>query len=112
MYRNYTNDKSWINRSWVKIYVMTKLSFILLLSSILCTNAASLAQNVSLTRKNISFKEAFKEIKEQTGYNFLWAAENINRTETIALHPVDVPLQNTVNKNRTPPCREKVCHNE
>src|SRR3546814_8798146 len=70
----------------------------LLLSSILCTNAASLAQNVSLTRKNISFKKSFKEIKEQTGYNFLWAAENIKSTETIDITLVDVPLQEAVNK--------------
>src|SRR3546814_19441501 len=72
----------------------------LLLSSILCTNAASLAQNVSLTRKNISFKEAFKEIKEQTGYNFLWAAENIKSTETIDITLVDVPLQERSEERR------------
>lgn len=57
--------------------------------SLLQVSAATYGQRVTLSEKNIPLKRAFKQIRSQTGYDFMYDASLIKSTMT-----VDVDLQN------------------
>lgn len=58
--------------------------------SLLQVNAASFGQRVTLSEKNISLKKVFKEIRSQTGYDFMYDAEIMK-----SVKPIDVELKNS-----------------
>lgn len=62
-----------------KIWMIMKLSFILMLACTLHVCAAVNAQTVTLHGKNISLEKAFSDIRKQTGYNFFYTAEDLDR---------------------------------
>ncbi|SEO00385.1 TonB-linked outer membrane protein, SusC/RagA family [bacterium A37T11] len=98
MYKNYTQRKIRIYHPWKKLWVMTKLSTFLLLVGILSTQARGLAQQVSLTSQQISLKNAFIQIRQQTGFNFLWAAENMNSNKTVRIALQNASLKDAINQ--------------
>lgn len=57
--------------------------------SLLQVSAATYGQRVTISEKNIPLKKVFKEIRSQTGYDFMYDASLIKSTMT-----VDVDLQN------------------
>lgn len=97
MYKKYTQDEPWIFNPWIKLCVMIKLSTLFLLLGFLTVHAEGLAQEVTLMHKNISLKDAFMEIKKQTGYNFLWAANSVKSNRTVSANIKRVPLKEAVN---------------
>lgn len=56
-----------------KILRLMKLTFTLLLISLLHVSASSLAQNITLNQKKIALVKVFREIRSQTGYSSVWA---------------------------------------
>lgn len=56
---------------------------------LLQVNAASFGQRITLSEKNIPLKKVFKEIRNQTGYDFLYDAEIMK-----SVQPIDVDLKN------------------
>ncbi|WP_169472318.1 SusC/RagA family TonB-linked outer membrane protein [Pedobacter hiemivivus] len=67
-----------------------KMIIIMMTMFLLQVNAASFGQRVTLSEKNITLKKVFKEIRNQTGYDFLYDAEIMK-----SVHPIDVDLKNT-----------------
>ncbi|MBL1408881.1 SusC/RagA family TonB-linked outer membrane protein [Sphingobacterium faecale] len=60
-----------------------KLSVFLLFIGLSYATANSLAQEVTISKSKLTFKDVFKEIKKQTGYNFLWGAKNVQSSAEI-----------------------------
>jgi TonB-linked SusC/RagA family outer membrane protein len=67
-----------------------KLTFIFLALAILKVSATSFAQEVTLKRNNISLGQLFKEIRKQTGYNFLLSVDQSTNKASL-----DVDFKNT-----------------
>src|SRR5690606_11291154 len=67
--------KKWLMRIHV--------TFILLIAAFLQISLASNAQNISLAKKNISLTELFKEIKKQSGYDFVYTHDLLGKGNTI-----------------------------
>lgn len=67
--------------------------------SLLQVSAATYGQRVTLSEKNISLKKVFKEIRNQTGYDFMYDAGIMK-----SVHPIDVDLRNSSLVNALTAC--------
>lgn len=73
-----------------EILFIMKLTFLILLSTLLQVSASSYGQQVTLRKSNIALDEVFKEIMIQTGYNVLWQPDKV-----IKAKPVNVNFNST-----------------
>jgi len=48
-------------------------------------SAAGFAQKISLTKRNITLQNLFKEIKQQSGYNFLYTSAELKDTKAVSI---------------------------
>lgn len=67
-----------------------RLTTILLLITFLQVSAATFAQRVTLKHSNSSLKSVLKELKAQTGYNFLYTEGQLQKAK-----PVSIQVRNT-----------------
>src|SRR5258706_3248774 len=91
-------------RYLTKTLLIMKLTAILILAACLNVCASGYSQEVTLLFRNSPMKKVFKEIKRQTGYNFLYTAELINQFDKVDVEvknvPLDVALQQCLQKTQ------------
>jgi TonB-dependent starch-binding outer membrane protein SusC len=68
---------------------VVKLTAIIIFAACLHVSASGYSQTVTLTRNHVSLVSVFQEIQRQTGYNFLFTYEDLDRAG-----PIDIDLQN------------------
>ncbi|WP_198315669.1 SusC/RagA family TonB-linked outer membrane protein [Chitinophaga tropicalis] len=73
-----------------------KLSFILILAGTLHVCASVHAQNVTLHGKSITLEKAFSEIRKQTGYNFFYTAEDLDKAGKVDASISSLPLNDAM----------------
>lgn len=81
-----------------KIFRVMKLVLILLITTIIQVNAASYAQTVSLNLKNASLREVMDELRQQTGYHFLYKMQLLDETRKVSLSVNNEPLTQVLEK--------------
>lgn len=69
----------------LKTLKIMKLTTVLLLAACLQVSAGGYAQKVTLKAENISLQKIFREIRKQTGYQFLFADEALQTTKNISI---------------------------
>lgn len=79
MYKNFTRNFLQLPCCIPNILRIMKLTFLLILVSLLQVSASSLGQSVTISQKNVTLIKMFKEIRKQTGYNFVWSSKEINK---------------------------------
>lgn len=87
MYKNYT--AFWREKLFhvkPKLFLVMKLSFLILLTALMQVSAASLAQKINLDKNNITLLEALKEIRSQSGYSILYDEELVLKAENVNIH--------------------------
>lgn len=75
-----------------KLVRIMKLTLVLSLAAFLQVSAAGYAQKVSLSLHNASLEEVLQNIKQQTGYNFLYTTEMFKKSKPVAVNVKDVSL--------------------
>ncbi len=70
-----------------------QLTTIVLLVACLQVSAASYAQKVTLSGKDMSLQEVFNKIRKQTGYNFIYANENLAKASKVTIHVKNAPVK-------------------
>ena len=81
-----------------KLLLVMKLTAILLISTLLQVNAAvSIAQKVTLAEKNAPLQKIFKEIRKQTGYNFLYDYQTLSGTKNVTINVSRKPMVEVLN---------------
>lgn len=65
----------------------------LLIATFLQVSLASNAQNISLSRKGITLSQVFKEIKKQSGYDFVYKYDLLKKGTSIDIDVKDQPLR-------------------
>src|SRR5689334_724153 len=73
------------------IRVMKITAFILLVGC-LQVSAIGKSQNVTLNVKNASLESVFKEIRKQTGFNFLFNSEDLRKAKPITVQVTNKPV--------------------
>ncbi|HEU4553987.1 MAG TPA: TonB-dependent receptor [Chitinophaga sp.] len=70
-----------------------KLTVLLMTITLMQVHAAGYAQTVTLSQRNIPLDQAFKEIRRQTGYAFLYTDEQLQQLPKISLELKDASLK-------------------
>lgn len=76
-----------------KIFMVMRLTAILLTVTLLQVHAAGRAQAVTLKGKDLTMKEVFAAIKQQTGYVVFAKEADLLKTGTVSLSVTDMPLE-------------------
>lgn len=70
-----------------------KLTAILLLSACLQVSATGFSQNITLSEKNVPLQKVFKQIHKQTGYQFFYQDEMLDKAGRISINVKNAPLE-------------------
>ncbi|RXK61696.1 SusC/RagA family TonB-linked outer membrane protein [Lacibacter luteus] len=79
--------------SWRKKLLAMNLTVVLLLTACLQLSAGGFAQNVTLTEKNAPLQKIFRQIHKQTGYQFFYEDELLNKAGRININVKETPLE-------------------
>ncbi|WP_162842635.1 SusC/RagA family TonB-linked outer membrane protein [Mucilaginibacter pineti] len=69
-----------------------KLTFVLIVAALLQVHARSFAQNITLNERNISLSKVFTAIKSQTGYDFIYNPQMLDKAKPVSIHLTNTPL--------------------
>lgn len=73
------------------------LTIIMLTTFLLQISMAGNAQKINLTKRNASLQEVFKEIGKQTGYDFVYSMQLMQKARLVNIKAVNVSLQEVLN---------------
>lgn len=86
------------SRLWPKIFLVMRLTLILLTVACLQVSAKSSAQTVSLSQRNASLESTFAAIKKQTSFTFFFAdAKLLKRARPVNIEVKNMPLREALN---------------
>lgn len=69
---------------------------IFMASALLCLNMTAAAQQVSLNVNKVSVKQAMNQLKEKTGYTFVFSSSDINNKQIVSVSANNADLANVV----------------
>ena len=81
-----------------KFLLVMKLTFVLIFAAFLQLHASSYGQSISLNRKDIPLNMLFKEIKKQTGYDFLYNRKTLLGVKSVTVNVTNMPLKQVLDK--------------
>jgi TonB-linked SusC/RagA family outer membrane protein len=99
MYKNLTtNFCRWHSYNLFKLLRVMKISVILIMATILQVSAAGYAQRVTLKISNSGLEDVLRAFRSQTGFDFLYDAEQIKAAKPITLSLINTPLSEALEK--------------
>jgi len=91
------------NDKWpTEIVRVMKLTIIIMTAFLMQVSASGLAQTVTLKQKNITLKNAFNQIRKQTGYDVLWQSGKLNDEKRIDVNFDNENLQKVLDETLIP----------
>ena len=69
---------------------------IFMASALLCMNLTATAQQVSLNVNKVSVKQAMNQLKEKTGYTFVFSSSDINNKQVVSVSAKNADLSDVV----------------
>lgn len=85
-------------RKVLKLFLLMKLTIVLLLTGTLGVSANGFTQSVTLHLKNATLKQTIREIQRQTGFNFLYTKQMVENTPLVNVQVTNVSLQDALNE--------------
>lgn len=85
-------------RRILKIWLMIRLTTVILIATLLQVSAASLAQRVTIDQKKTTLAKVFREIHRQTGYDFLYAKGLLDQKKLVDIKAQNEPLELVLEK--------------
>src|SRR5882672_11259670 len=86
-------ESRFLNRdALTKTLLIMKLTSILLILGMLQVSGKGFSQTISLDLKDVPLKQAFKEIRKQSGYGFVYGKEQLTGTRNITLKIEHLPI--------------------
>ncbi|HRE51049.1 MAG TPA: TonB-dependent receptor [Flavitalea sp.] len=82
--------------STIKTLQIMNLIAILFLACCLQVNARTYSQSITLHVKNASLEQVFREIREQTGYTFMYTETMLKEARKVSMRVKNFPLQETL----------------
>ena len=96
MYKIYTKILCWADALLPKIWLIMRLTTFLLIVTMMQVSANGFAQRLSYHQKNVSLKQVFKEIKNQTGFDVIWKSNAVNASRKIDAQFSNSSLENVI----------------
>lgn len=75
-----------------------RLTTVLLIATIMQVSAAGFAQKISLSRSNAPLKSILKELRTQTGYNFVVTDDQLNKAIPVNIRVTNLNLEDVLNQ--------------
>ncbi|QEC78517.1 SusC/RagA family TonB-linked outer membrane protein [Mucilaginibacter ginsenosidivorax] len=98
MYKFYTR-KPGIPHGYIhKIWLIMRLTTVILIATLMHVSAAGFAQHVTLNQKKVSLEKIFREIHTQIGYDFIYNRELISKKQPINISVKDEALESVLQK--------------
>ncbi|MBA9078706.1 TonB-dependent receptor [Rufibacter quisquiliarum] len=76
-----------------------KLTVFLMVAALLQVSAASHSQSISLSYRNAPLEQVLKEVKKQSGYNFLYNVQMLKEAKPVTLHLADASLEEALERS-------------
>lgn len=83
MYKNYTNKFGMSKRHINKIWLIMRLTTVILIATFLQVSATGFAQKITLSRLNAPLKTILKDIRNQSGYIFLYTENQLKAAKPV-----------------------------
>jgi TonB-linked SusC/RagA family outer membrane protein len=84
------------NRMRYKIMLIMKLTFVLLIISILQVNAESYGQKITLSTNKVPLEQVFKQIRKQSGYTFLYNTRLLKSARNVEINVKDAAIEDVL----------------
>ena len=97
MYKTYTNQsvlKKYVN----KILLMMRFTTVILIATIMQVSASSFAQRITLNTKNTALEKVLKDIRLQSGYDFLFSEGLIKSSKPISISVKNAAIEEVLEK--------------
>jgi len=97
MYKTYTNQpvlKKYAN----KILLMIRFTTVILIATIMQVSASSFAQRITLNTKNTALEQVLKDIRLQSGYDFLFSEGLIKSSKPISISVKNAAIEEVLEK--------------
>jgi TonB-linked SusC/RagA family outer membrane protein len=98
MYTNYTRKYGAHGGCLHKILLIMKITTFIIFAVILQVSAAGFAQKVTLSTNNARLTEVFNEIRNQTGYDFLFTSETLKDAKRVNIKVENAELKDVLNQ--------------
>jgi TonB-linked SusC/RagA family outer membrane protein len=85
-----------LTRGMTKTLLIMKLTAILMLGFSLQVSANVFSQKVTLNEKNVSLQKVFKQIHRQTGYQFFYEDELLDKSGKVDIQVTNMPLEDAL----------------
>lgn len=79
-----SNSKAW--HAAKKIVTLTKIIIAVIIAFTLQASAVSYAQKININTQNASLKDVFKEIRKQTGQDFIYTNEVLEKSKPVTIN--------------------------
>jgi len=81
-----------------KFLLVMKITTFLLLITIMQVSASTFAQNINLSEHNAPLVKLFKEIKAQSGYNFVYTAGELKNAKPVNINVASAKIDDVLNQ--------------
>ncbi|MFC3354909.1 SusC/RagA family TonB-linked outer membrane protein [Sphingobacterium zeae] len=98
MYQNYIRKKEIAYLLFRKLWLIMRLTTIIILVTFMQVSATTFAQKVTLEYSNMSLKKIFRELKSQTGYNFLYTERQMVNAKSVDIKVRDRQLSDVLDQ--------------
>jgi TonB-linked SusC/RagA family outer membrane protein len=93
MYKNYTN-KIIVPSGYVqKILLIMRLTTVILIATFMQVSAFGFAQKINLTRSNVSLKTVIRELRIQSGYDFVYTDDQLAKAKSVSITANNMPIE-------------------
>jgi TonB-dependent starch-binding outer membrane protein SusC len=83
-------------RLYHKILLIMRLTTVLLIASLVQVSAAGFAQKITLSKTNASLKMVLKELRQQSGFDFIATEALLERSKSVNLKVKDMELEDVL----------------
>lgn len=98
MYRNYTIKQGVPSGYIRKIWLMMRLTAVILIATFMQVGAAGFAQKISMSKSNATLLHVFKEIRTQSGYNFVCPESILKKARPVTINVKNAELETVLNE--------------
>ena len=96
MYKIYTHKRGMPIRHLHQFLRVMKLITLILITAIMQVSAATYAQRITLKEKDATLETVFKDIRKQTGYDFYFDQNVIQKAKPVSVDLKDVSLEDAL----------------
>lgn len=96
MYKTYTKKKGVLPRCVHKILLIMRLTTVILITALMQVSAAGFAQKISLSKTNVPLKSVLKELRLQSGYDFVYTDKLLQQSNPVDIKVNGAPLEDVL----------------